>query len=97
MRQEDLRVWLLGGFEVSVGSRAVDGSAWRLRKAANLVKILALADAHRLHRERVMDALWPDLDERAQANNLHRALHFARRALDPADTSSYTCPSPVRC
>ena len=88
MRQEDLRVWLLGGFEVSVGSRAVDGSAWRLRKAASLVKILALADGHRLHRERVMDALWPNLDERAQANNLHRALHFARRALDPADTSS---------
>jgi predicted ATPase/DNA-binding SARP family transcriptional activator len=92
MRRDDLRIRLLGGFKMSVGSRPVDNSAWRLRKAANLVKILALADAHRLHRGRVMDMLWPDLDERAQANNLHRVLHFARRALDPADTSSRYLP-----
>ena len=29
------------------------------RKARELVKLLALADGHRLHREQAMDALWP--------------------------------------
>ncbi len=78
-----VRVRLLGGFRVSVGARTVEGDRWRRRKAANLLKLLALAQGHRLHREQVMAVLWPDLDARSQANNLHRALHFARRALEP--------------
>ena len=41
-RPEPMRVWLLGGFRVSVGSRTMDGDSWRLRKAAALVKLLAL-------------------------------------------------------
>ena len=31
-----------------------------------------------------MDVLWPDRDPAAAANNLHQAVHVARRALDPA-------------
>jgi predicted ATPase/DNA-binding SARP family transcriptional activator/DNA-binding CsgD family transcriptional regulator len=80
---EAVRVWLLGGFRVSVGSRTIEASGWRLKKAAGLVKLLALAPGHRLHRERVMDVLWPDLDAKSAANNLHRVLHFARGALEP--------------
>jgi DNA-binding SARP family transcriptional activator len=83
---EVTRVWLLGGFRVSVGERKVDESAWRLRKAASLVKVLALSASHRLHRERVMDLLWPDLDPSAAANNLNHVLHHARRTLVPANT-----------
>ena len=86
-----LRIGLLGGFSVSVGHRKVDEGAWRLRKAASLVKLLALAPAHRLHRERVMDLLWPELGLRAASNNLRQALHVARKTLhpDPAMASSY--------
>ena len=57
---EVVRVWLLGGFRVSVGSRTIDEDAWRLRKAAALVKLVALAPGYRLHREQAMEALWPD-------------------------------------
>jgi predicted ATPase/DNA-binding SARP family transcriptional activator/DNA-binding CsgD family transcriptional regulator len=65
--------------------------AWRLGKAANLVKLLALASGHRLHREQLMDLLWPDLGLRAASNNLRQALHVARRTLhpDPAVASCY--------
>ncbi|MBA3472588.1 MAG: tetratricopeptide repeat protein, partial [Rubrobacter sp.] len=59
-------------------------STWRLKKAASLVKLLALTDEHRLHRERLMGLLWPDLDERSAANNLRYALHVARKTLEPA-------------
>jgi predicted ATPase/DNA-binding NarL/FixJ family response regulator/DNA-binding SARP family transcriptional activator len=87
---EAVRVRLLGGFGVSVGSRTIEEGGWRLKKAGSLVKLLALARGHRLHRERVMDLLWPDLGTKAATNNLYRALHVARKALEraPADAAS---------
>ena len=86
---EPVRIRLLGGFSVSVGSRILEGSVWRLRKAATLVKLLALAPGHRMHREQVMDVLWPELGTRAAANNLRRVLHVARSYLDPTTGSRY--------
>ena len=84
---EAMRIRLLGDFEVSAGARTIANSAWRLRKAAGLVKLLALARGHRLHRERAMDLLWPDLGTKAASNNLRTALHAARQDLDPATAS----------
>jgi predicted ATPase len=55
----DVRISLLGGFSVVVDGRPV-AEHWRLRKAKTLVKLLALAPGHRLHRESVVEALWPD-------------------------------------
>src|SRR5215475_7644461 len=75
------RVTLLGGFAAEAGGAPVPDSAWRLRKAKELVKLLALADGHRLHREQAMDALWPDRGPDSAANNLNQAVHAARRAL----------------
>jgi DNA-binding SARP family transcriptional activator len=77
-----LRIEVLGGFRVSVEGRAVADTVWRRRKPAALVKLLALAPAHRLHREQVMDAMWPELGREAAGANLRKALHHARRALD---------------
>src|SRR5918993_870320 len=87
---EAVRIWLLGGFRVSFGySRSIGEDEWHLRKAGNLVKLLALAPGHRLHREQVMEALWPHLESRAASNNLRRTLHAARKALDPAASFRY--------
>src|SRR5262249_40014968 len=76
---------LLGGFTAVVDDSPVPDTAWRLRKARELVKLLALARGHRLHREVAMDTLWRDLAPAAAANNLNQAVHVARRALG-ADT-----------
>ena len=57
-------------------------TAWRLRKARTLVKLLALSPEHRLHREQVIEALWPDGDASAASNNLRQAVYVSRRALD---------------
>jgi DNA-binding SARP family transcriptional activator len=84
-----VRIWLLGGVRASVGSRTIGGKGWRLSKAATLVKLLARAPKHRLHRERAMDLLWPDLGARAASNNLRQVLYDARRILDPASESRY--------
>jgi predicted ATPase/DNA-binding SARP family transcriptional activator len=90
-RSEPLRVWLLGGFRVAEGLRITERSAWRSRKAAALVKLLSLAPRHQLHREQVMDLLWPDLGRKSASNNLRQALYTARRALasDPSEGSRY--------
>ena len=83
------RIHLLGQFEFRQGGRIVTDAGWRLRKARNLVKLLALAPERRLHREQIMAALWPDLEPAAAANNLYQALHAARRMLDePGCTAS---------
>ncbi len=54
---EAVRIRLLGGFYVSVGSRVIGAGEWRLKKVRSLIKLLALAENHRLHREQIMNLL----------------------------------------
>jgi predicted ATPase len=77
----EVAIKLLGGFHATRGGEPIAPSVWRLRKGRELVKILSLAPGHRLHREQLLEALWPDLDALAGANNLHQVVHVARRAL----------------
>jgi predicted ATPase len=79
----EVSVTLLSGFAASVDGEPVPDAAWRLKKARELVKLLALAPGHRVHREQAMDVLWRDRPPEAAANNLHQAVYVARRALDP--------------
>jgi DNA-binding SARP family transcriptional activator/tetratricopeptide (TPR) repeat protein len=76
-----VHVKLLGGFEVTDGERVVRATAWRRRPAATLVKVLALAMHRRLHREQVLDLLWPDLAPDKALPRLHKAAHYARQTL----------------
>ena len=77
----NVEIDLLGGFAVRVDGRPIPAADWRRRKAASLVKLLALAHRHTLHREQVIDALWPDTAIDDAGPRLHKAAHFARRAL----------------
>jgi DNA-binding SARP family transcriptional activator len=88
-KPEVTRIKLLGGFRVWVGPGVIGEDEWRLKKAANLIKLLALAPGHRLHREQLMEALWPDLGTNAASNNLRRVLYSTRKTLDPAVGSRY--------
>jgi len=76
-------IHLLGRFEVRLAGQAVPASAWSRRQAATLVKVLALAPRRQLHREQVMDVLWPDVPVEEATPRLHKAAHFARRTLGP--------------
>jgi DNA-binding SARP family transcriptional activator len=76
-----LRIELLGEFRVTVGTGAIPAQSWSRRKAAAVLKLLALAPGHRLQREQVMELLWRDLDPAAAAANLRKAVHYARRVL----------------
>jgi predicted ATPase/DNA-binding SARP family transcriptional activator len=77
-------VRLLGGFEVTAAGRPIPPEAWRRRAAASLLKLLVLADGHRLHRDQVIEALWPETDPDNSSNNLYQAIHAARSAIGHA-------------
>src|SRR6478735_7965868 len=66
-------------------SVAKQGQSGNHPRAAELVELLALEPRHRLHREQVVDALWPHLPAAAGACNLHKAAHLARRVLRSSD------------
>jgi DNA-binding SARP family transcriptional activator/tetratricopeptide (TPR) repeat protein len=77
----DARVTLLGGFAVTIGNVPVPATQWRRRQAAAIVKVLALTPRRVLHREQLIDRIWPDVPVEEAAPRLHKAAHYARRAL----------------
>jgi predicted ATPase/DNA-binding SARP family transcriptional activator len=83
--EPSVRIRLLGAFDVEVDGQLVPASAWRLRKASELVKVLAITPGHRLQREQAMEQLWPDRPADAALNNLHQAIRVARTALSVSD------------
>jgi predicted ATPase/DNA-binding SARP family transcriptional activator len=82
-RTPALRVQLLGSFAVWVDGRLVEEGEWHRRKVSRLVKLLALAERHSMHREQIQAHLWPDFDASSASQNLHHTLYRARRALEP--------------
>lgn len=78
-----LEIQILGDFRIAIGGHVLERPAWRLRKAESLVKLLAATSGHRLHREQILEALWPEANLQVAAAAFYQALHFARRALEP--------------
>jgi predicted ATPase/DNA-binding SARP family transcriptional activator len=86
-RTAPVEIGLLGGFGLRVDGQAVPTETWRLRKARHVVALLALTPGHRRHRDEVAEALWPDRSIDSSLNNLHQALHIARRGMaGPGDS-----------
>jgi predicted ATPase/DNA-binding SARP family transcriptional activator/DNA-binding CsgD family transcriptional regulator len=92
---EVVRIGLLGGFRLWIGPRLIKEDRWRLRKARSLLKLLALASGHSLHREQVMEAIWPGVGMHKAANNLHQIVRALRRAIEPSALA--TSSSAVAC
>jgi DNA-binding SARP family transcriptional activator len=81
----EIHVTLLGRFAVTVAGVPVAEAGWKRRHAAAVVKVLALAPGRRLHREQVIDLVWPGDTIAEAVPKLHKAAHFARRALGVPD------------
>ena len=82
----EIHVTLLGRFAVTVGGVPVAEAGWKRRHAAAVVKVLALAPGRRLHREQVVDLVWPGDTIAEAVPKLHKAAHFARRAIGVPDS-----------
>ena len=77
----EIRIQVLGRFEVRVAGQAVPAAAWQSRKARDLVRILVARRGRMLPREELAELLWPR--ERASAHRLSVLLSLVRAVLDP--------------
>ncbi|MFE5793205.1 ATP-binding protein [Streptomyces sp. NPDC056503] len=78
-----LRLRLFGGFHAERdGGPALPGR-WPRPSARTLVKLLAVAPGHSLHRGQVQEICWPNASPQAAVGSLRVALHAARHALEP--------------
>jgi DNA-binding SARP family transcriptional activator len=78
-----LRVGLLGGFRVERVDAVRPVTDWQRRTAKTLTKVLATDPRHALHREQILDMIWPDVGVESALNSFGKALYAARRALEP--------------
>ncbi|MEM8745962.1 MAG: BTAD domain-containing putative transcriptional regulator [Actinomycetota bacterium] len=73
---------LFGRFRAAVDrARPVGVDDFERKTGAELVQLLALSDGHQLHRDQVLDALWPHADLDKATNAFYKAASFARRPL----------------
>lgn len=78
-----LQVKLLGGFGVERSGLSGAVSCWQRRSAKTLTKLLAAHPRHVLHREQILDVLWPGVDTESALNSFGKAVHAARHAFEP--------------
>ena len=78
-----LHVSLLGGFRVERADAGQAASVWPRRSAKTLLKVLAVQPGHALHREQILDILWSGVKPESALNSFGKALHAARRVLEP--------------
>ncbi|MCK6619042.1 MAG: AAA family ATPase [Calditrichia bacterium] len=76
---------LLGGFCLCLGEREISEAAFQSRKALNLIKLLSIAPKHQLHRDQILDTLWPSLEPLSASAQLYKAIHYARKVFESAD------------
>src|SRR5690348_3961498 len=80
---ETLHLRLLGGFRAERVDSVNLACAWPRRSAKTLTKLLATCPGHAMHREQIVEALWPEVDLDSALNTFGKALHAARHALEP--------------
>jgi len=73
-------IHLLGRFEIIRERWQLRADEWSRRKAAALLKYLAIHK--RLVKDQAIDLLWSDSDSESGANNLYRTLHELRQTLN---------------
>jgi DNA-binding SARP family transcriptional activator len=81
-RDDGRYIVLLGRFELRSQGAPVIDHRWTRGKAKALLKVLALAEGRALHREQIMELLWPDLVPAVAANQLRKNLHYLRAELE---------------
>jgi len=95
-RSFQLRIYLLGSIVVlrPDGSQ-VEGNLWRRAKVRALFALLALREGAPVHRDFLVEALWPDLEYSKALHNLNTTVYYLRRSLEPelqsGAESAYIC------
>ena len=81
--QAPLSIRTLGGFRVERAGEPVRRSEWQSKKARQLLKMLIARRGRPVHRDVLIDTLWPGASTGNLANRLSVALSTVRSVLDP--------------
>ncbi len=92
-RVPELRLCLLGQFTVRLGKRAIP-HRWG-GKGVAMLKYLAGAPRHRVHRDALLEVVWPGVDPRVANNRLKVVAHHLRQICTP-DPAQPDGPSPLQ-
>lgn len=76
-----LQIFTLGKFGLVANSRGIVVDKWKRRQAVTLLKILATHLDRPVHRERILDCLWPDVDEERGWGRLKVTMYYLRTQL----------------
>jgi PAS domain S-box-containing protein len=76
-----LQIFALGGFGVVVAGRNIDIGKWKRKQAVTLLKYLITQIDRPVHRERLLDCLWPDVDESRAWGRLKVTTYYLRHEL----------------
>ena len=80
-----LRIETLGGFRLSRDEVEIPLSAWKREKALHLFQFLVTNHAYatRMHKEQIIDMLWPELKRQEGDQHFKVALHALHKVLEP--------------
>ncbi len=76
-----LRVFTLGQFGLVVGDQGVTVARWARKQALTLLRYLVTARGRAVHRERLIESLWPDATERQGRERFKVTVYFLRQQL----------------
>lgn len=82
-REAALRVQTLGGFRVWRDGAEIAPAAWRREKALYLFQFLVTVRGRYLHKEQIIDRLWPETDAETGDRDFRVALNAVNKALEP--------------
>ncbi|MDH3219876.1 MAG: winged helix-turn-helix domain-containing protein [Gammaproteobacteria bacterium] len=76
-----LQIYMLGKFGLVASERSLDIEKWKRRQAVTLLKFLVTHVGRPVHRERILDCLWPDVDEERSWGRLKVTMYYLRTQL----------------
>ena len=79
-----LQVFALGKFGLTANGRGIALEKWKRRQAVTLLKYLVTQLDRPVHRERILDCLWPDVDEERGWGRLKVTMYYLRTQLRAA-------------
>jgi PAS domain S-box-containing protein len=79
-----LQVFALGKFGLAANGQGVAVEKWKRRQAVTLLKFLVTQLDRPVHRERILDCLWPDVDEERGWGRLKVTMYYLRAQLRAA-------------
>lgn len=73
-----LKIDCLGHFSMSVDGKVIN-TGWRTKKAEELIAYLLCEKGKFVSKEKIADALWPDLDGEKSVSNLYLAYYYIKK------------------